>query len=78
VIILGDARNNFGDTRSDVLKEIYDRARRVIWLNPEGRSLWNTGDSEMRHYSPYCHQVEECGTLTQLERVVGGLLRMRV
>lgn len=78
VIILGDARNNFGDTRSDVLKEIYDRARRVIWLNPEARTLWNTGDSEMRHYSPYCHQVDECGTLTQLERVVGGLLRMRV
>lgn len=75
VIILGDARNNYGDTRTDVLKEIYDRARRVLWLNPEARSLWNTGDSEMRHYSPYCHQVDECGTLTQLERVVSRLLR---
>jgi uncharacterized protein with von Willebrand factor type A (vWA) domain len=74
VIILGDARNNYGDTRTDVLKEIYDRARRVIWLNPEGRAIWNTGDSEMRHYSPYCHQVEECGTLTQLERVVSRLV----
>ncbi|HWK49934.1 MAG TPA: VWA domain-containing protein [Steroidobacter sp.] len=74
VIILGDARNNYGDTRTDVLKEIYDRARRVIWLNPEARSMWNTGDSEMRHYSPYCHQVDECGTLTQLERVVSRLL----
>lgn len=75
VIILGDARNNYGDARTDALKEIYDRARRVIWLNPEARSLWNTGDSEMRHYSPYCHQVDECGTLAQLERVVGRLLR---
>ena len=74
VIILGDSRNNYGDARTDVLKEIYDRARRVIWLNPEPRSLWNTGDSEMRHYSPYCHQVDECGTLTQLERVVSRLL----
>lgn len=76
VIILGDARNNYGDARTDALKEIYDRARRVIWLNPEARSLWNTGDSEMRHYSPYCHKVEECGTLAQLERVVGRLLRV--
>jgi uncharacterized protein len=76
VIILGDARNNYGDARTDALKEIYERARRVIWLNPEARSLWNTGDSEMRHYSPYCHQVEECGTLAQLERVVNRLLRV--
>jgi uncharacterized protein len=75
VIILGDARNNYGDARTDTLKDIYDRARRVIWLNPEARSLWNTGDSEMRHYSPYCHQVDECGTLAQLERVVSRLRR---
>ena len=35
VIILGDARNNYGDARTDALKEIYDRAKPVIWLNPE-------------------------------------------
>ena len=75
VIILGDARNNYGDARTDVLKEIYDRARRVLWLNPEPRATWNTGDSEMRHYAPYCHQVDECGTLTHLERAVSRLLR---
>ncbi|HEY0943119.1 MAG TPA: VWA domain-containing protein [Steroidobacter sp.] len=74
VIILGDARNNYGDARIDILKEIYDRSRRVLWLNPEPRSMWNTGDSEMRHYVPYCHQADECGTLTQLERVVSRLL----
>jgi uncharacterized protein len=74
VIILGDARNNNGDARTDVLKEIHDRAWRVMWLNPEPRSMWNTGDSEMRHYTPYCHHVAECGTLAQLERVIGRLL----
>ena len=75
VIILGDARNNYGDARTDVLKEIYERSKRVIWLNPEPRAMWNTGDSETRHYTPYCHQVEECGTLAQLERFVSRLLR---
>jgi uncharacterized protein with von Willebrand factor type A (vWA) domain len=75
IIILGDARNNYGDARTDVLKELYDRAKRVIWLNPEPRSMWNTGDSEMRHYAPYCHQVDECSTLAHLERIVGRLLR---
>jgi uncharacterized protein with von Willebrand factor type A (vWA) domain len=57
------------------LKELYDRSKRVIWLNPEPRTMWNTGDSEMRHYSPYCHQVDECSTLAHLERIVGRLLR---
>jgi uncharacterized protein with von Willebrand factor type A (vWA) domain len=75
LIILGDARNNYGDARTDVLKELYDRSKRVIWLNPEPRSMWNTGDSEMRHYAPYCHQVDECSTLAHLERIVGRLLR---
>jgi len=75
IIILGDARNNYGDARTDVLKELYDRSKRVIWLNPEPRSMWNTGDSEMRHYAPYCHQVDECSTLAHLERIVGRLLR---
>jgi uncharacterized protein with von Willebrand factor type A (vWA) domain len=75
IIILGDARNNYGDARTDVLKEFYERSKRVIWLNPEPRTMWNTGDSEMRHYAPYCHQVEECSTLAHLERIVGRLLR---
>jgi uncharacterized protein with von Willebrand factor type A (vWA) domain len=75
IIILGDARNNYGDARTDALKELYDRSKRVIWLNPEPRTMWNTGDSEMRHYAPYCHQVDECSTLAHLERIVGRLLR---
>jgi hypothetical protein len=75
VIILGDARNNYGNNGMDALKDIYERSKRVLWLNPESRSIWNTGDSEMRHYAVYCHQVEECGTLTQLERIVGRLIK---
>ncbi|NOX50791.1 MAG: VWA domain-containing protein [Gammaproteobacteria bacterium] len=75
IIFLGDARNNYGDTHVEVMKEIYDRSKRVIWLNPESRVSWNTGDSEMRRYGTYSHQVEECNSLMHLERVVGNLLR---
>ncbi len=75
IIILGDARNNYGDPHAEVLKEMYDRSKRVIWLNPEARLSWNTGDSEMRRYQAYSHQVEECNSLMHLERVVGNLLR---
>lgn len=74
IIVLGDARNNGGDLRLDVLKEIHDRCRRLIWLNPEPRSMWNTGDSEMRHVGAYCHQVEECSTLAHLQRFVSHLV----
>ncbi|MCB1685733.1 MAG: VWA domain-containing protein, partial [Pseudomonadales bacterium] len=76
VIILGDARNNYGEARTEIMKEIYDRCKRLIWLNPEARTSWNVGDSEMRKYGAYCHQVEECNSLMHLERIVGNLLRV--
>ena len=75
IIILGDARNNYGDPRTEILKEMYDRAKRVLWLNPEPRATWNVGDAEMRKYTAYVHQAEECNSLLHLERVVGNLLR---
>ena len=75
IIILGDARNNYGDPRTDILKEMYDRCKRLIWLNPEPRNSWYVGDAEMRKYTAYSHQVEECNSLMHLERIVGNLLK---
>ena len=75
IVILGDARNNYGDPRTDILKEMYDRSKRVIWLNPESRNTWTVGDAEMRKYTAYVHQAEECNSLIHLNRVVGNLLR---
>lgn len=76
VIILGDARNNYGDPKAEILREIYDKAQRVIWLNPEPRSSWVVGDAEMKKYAPSCHQADVCNSLTHLERVVGNLLKV--
>jgi len=75
IIVLGDARNNFGELRAELLKSMYERCKRLIWLNPEPRNSWNVGDSEMQRYAAYCHQVEECNSLMHLERIVGRLLR---
>ena len=75
IIILGDARNNYGNPKSEILREIYEKAQRVIWLNPESRSSWGVGDAEMPKYSPACHQTEVCNSLTHLERVVSNLLK---
>jgi uncharacterized protein with von Willebrand factor type A (vWA) domain len=75
VIILGDARNNNGDPKLDILQGIYQRARQVIWLNPESRRAWGTGDSEMLRYQSACHFSAECNNLKQLERIVDQLLK---
>lgn len=75
LLILGDARNNYGDPKAEILREIYDKAQRVVWLNPEPRSGWTVGDAEMKKYAPCCHQAEVCNSLIHLERVVSKLLR---
>jgi uncharacterized protein with von Willebrand factor type A (vWA) domain len=75
VIILGDARNNNGDPRLDLLQSIYQRCRQLIWLNPESRRSWGTGDSEMLRYQSACHFTAECNNLKQLERIVDQLLK---
>lgn len=78
VLILGDARNNNGEPRADILRKIHDRARRVIFLNPEPRSSWNTGDSVMRKYEACCDTAQVCATLKDLERVVSDLMRTAI
>jgi len=74
VLFLGDGRNNNADPDARILREIYQRCRRLVWLNPEPRPFWGTGDSEMKRFLPYCHDARECNTLDHLERVIGSLL----
>jgi uncharacterized protein with von Willebrand factor type A (vWA) domain len=74
VIILGDARGNNNDPRTDILARLAQRSRRIIWLNPEYRSMWGTGDSDMDRYTPYCNLVTVCSTLRHLERAISGIL----
>ncbi|MEN0073675.1 MAG: VWA domain-containing protein [Paracraurococcus sp.] len=75
VIILGDGRGNRTEPRADILATMAERAKQVVWLNPEYRTLWGTGDSDMPRYAPHCRVVAMCSTLQQLERVIGDLLR---
>ena len=75
VIILGDGRNNYGDARTDILEAMGRRCKRLIWLNPESRFQWGTGDSEMKRYRPYCHMVKQCRSVKHLERIVDALLK---
>lgn len=75
IIILGDARNNHNESRVDILQDLHQRAKQVIWLNPEPRSIWGSGDSDMIRYQFFCHFAAQCSNLKQLERIVDQLLR---
>jgi|GEM_PF-5084769 len=70
VVILGDARNNRAPSQVQKLKQVFQRCGRVLWLNPERRALWDTGDSIQGVYAPYCHHVFECQNLFQLRKIV--------
>jgi uncharacterized protein len=70
VLIIGDGRNNYNRPNEWVLKEIQQKAKQLIWLNPENRITWGVGDSEMPCYAPYCDVAEECRNLSQLSRIV--------
>ncbi len=73
VLILGDARNNYHHARPEILADLAARARSLYWLNPEPRAYWDSGDSVIAQYAPYCDGVIECRTLRQLEAFVGEL-----
>ncbi len=70
VLIIGDGRNNYNRPNEWVLREIQQKAKQLIWLNPESRMTWGVGDSEMPRYVPHCDVAEECRNINQLYKVV--------
>jgi uncharacterized protein with von Willebrand factor type A (vWA) domain len=75
VIILGDGRGNRTDPKVEILARMANRAKQIVWLNPEVRTVWGTGDSDMLRYAHHCRVTAVCNTLDQLDRVISGLLR---
>ncbi len=74
LIILGDARNNWRPDEKEFLEKISKHVKKVLWFNPQPREKWDTEDSIMSVYAPYCTQVFECRNLKQLEKVVEAIL----
>ena len=66
LIIIGDARSNYQNPQDHILKQLRDKCRRIIWLNPEQEKFWTQGDAEMHTYKAHCHEVRACGNLNQL------------
>ncbi|MBW2583160.1 MAG: VWA domain-containing protein [Deltaproteobacteria bacterium] len=74
LIIIGDGRSNYSNPEEQILDAMRERSRRVIWLNPETPYFWYTGDSEMRTYQAYCHEVRPCQNLNQLLDFIKSLI----
>jgi uncharacterized protein len=70
VIVLGDARTNYHDPAAGVLKSVRQRAAHLFWLNPEPKAAWNSGDSVIGSYQPFCDAVHECRNIRQLKGFV--------
>ena len=73
LVIIGDGRNTRRPARADLLREMRRMCRAVIWLNPEARERWGTGDSAIFQYQ------KEVGALIasrDLRELQDGLLRV--
>jgi len=69
LLILGDARSNYGDVALPTLRELAGRAKHAYWLNPERRGAWDSGDSRASDLGVIVPMVE-CRNLAQLGEFV--------
>ncbi|GLZ06762.1 hypothetical protein Acsp03_42280 [Actinomadura sp. NBRC 104412] len=69
LLVLGDARSNYGELSLPILRDIAGRARHAYWLNPEPRSQWDTGDSAASRYGEII-PMYECRNLVQLTEFI--------
>ncbi|BFM06685.1 VWA domain-containing protein [Halioxenophilus aromaticivorans] len=75
VIILGDARNNYDSSNAEIWRTVYRKSLSTLWLNPEPRAQWNTGDSIIEQYAPYCSTLETCNSVNDMDRIFSRLLK---
>ena len=74
LILLGDGRVNRFDPQEWAFRELAEGCRRVIWLVPEPRERWGTGDSALDEYLPFCDVAVETA---DLEGIAAGIAELR-
>jgi uncharacterized protein len=67
LVIMGDGRNNRRPARADLLREMGRLCRAVIWLIPEERERWGTGDSAICQYEREVSALVASQNLRELE-----------
>jgi uncharacterized protein with von Willebrand factor type A (vWA) domain len=74
VLVIGDGRNNNNPANVWALREIRQKAKRLVWICPEDRRGWGFGDSEMDVYAQACDQVVVVQTLSDLDQLADQLV----
>jgi len=74
VLVIGDGRTNYLPPESWLLSEVRRKARRLLWICPEERWAWGSGDSEMPLYGAKADRVATVTRLSDLEEVADALL----
>jgi uncharacterized protein with von Willebrand factor type A (vWA) domain len=69
LLILGDARSNYGPLAARTLAGIVGRVKHAYWLNPEPRADWDTGDSAASTYGEIM-PMHECRNVSQLTEFI--------
>ena len=72
LLVLGDARSNYGALGLDELTRLASTAKHAYWLNPERRAMWDTGDSRASDFDAVL-PMTECRNLAQLTEFVKDL-----
>src|ERR1700683_2217433 len=67
LVIMGDGRNNRRPARADLIREMARPCRAVIWLIPEERERWGTGDSAIFQYAREVSALVASRNLRELE-----------
>ena len=67
LVIMGDGRNNRRPARADLIREMARICRAVIWLIPEERERWGTGDSAIFQYAREVSALVASRNLRELE-----------
>ena len=73
-LVIGDGRTNYHPHHAAVLREVRRRGRRVLWICPEERWAWGSGDSEMPSYAAASDRVAVVTRLADLARVADELV----
>ena len=72
LLVLGDARSNYGDLALPTFERLVKKARHAYWLNPERSAVWDSGDSAASRYGAIAPMIE-CRNLAQLGEFVKSL-----
>jgi uncharacterized protein len=74
VVILGDGRGNGHDPNLEAFEELARRARQVVWLTPERRTMWRLGHCDLPRYAEFCDRVDVVRDLDGLDRATDDIL----